>query len=113
MKEGDKLPLAKAYWELGGYERARELQQQLFELSKNFPADEKYSLTDQLRRASRSVGAQIAEAWGKRHYIRHFESKLTDALGETTKPSTGSSVPWTTVVCPLISLGCCFKCPCK
>ena len=85
MKEEDKLPFAKAFWELRVYERARELQQQLFELSKDFPADEKYSLTDQLRRASRSVGAQIAEAWGKRHYIRHFESKLTDALGENNE----------------------------
>ena len=85
MKEEDKLPFAKAFWELRVYERTRELQQQLFELSKAFPADEKYSLTDQLRRASRSVGAQIAEAWGKRHYIRHFESKLTDALGENNE----------------------------
>jgi hypothetical protein len=97
MKEEDKLPFAKAFWELRLYERTRELQQQLFELSKAFPADEKYSLTDQLRRALRSVEVQLAEAWGKRHYIRHFESKLTDAWAKTSKPSIGSSVPWTTV----------------
>jgi four helix bundle protein len=85
MKEEDKLPYAKAFWELRGCERTRELQQQLFELSKDFPVDETCSLADQLRRASCSVGAQIAEEWGKRHSIRHFESRLTDALGENNE----------------------------
>jgi four helix bundle protein len=51
-------------------------------LSKSFPKEEAYSLTDQIRRASRSIGAQIAEAWGKRPYERHFVSKLTDADAE-------------------------------
>jgi four helix bundle protein len=51
-------------------------------LSKTFPKEEAYSLTDQIRRCSRSVGAQIAEAWGKRQYERHFVSKLTDADAE-------------------------------
>lgn len=49
---------------------------------KKFPKEEMYSLTDQVRRSSRSIGAQIAEAWGKRKYERHFVSKLTDADGE-------------------------------
>jgi len=53
-----------------------------FQLSKTFPREEMYSLTDQLRRAARSVGAQIAEAWGKRRYEKHFVSKLTDADAE-------------------------------
>src|SRR5262249_40108239 len=51
-------------------------------LSKYFPKEEAYSLTDQIRRSSRSIGAQIAEAWGKRLYERHFVSKLTDADAE-------------------------------
>jgi len=51
-------------------------------LTKNFPKEELYSLTDQVRRSSRSIGAQIAEAWGKRKYEKHFVSKLTDADAE-------------------------------
>jgi len=54
----------------------------IFETSKLFPREETYSLTDQVRRASRSIGAQIAEAWGKRRYEKHFISKLTDADAE-------------------------------
>jgi len=54
----------------------------IFDISKNFPKEEVYSLTDQIRRASRSIGAQIAEAWGKRRYEKHFVSKLTDADAE-------------------------------
>jgi four helix bundle protein len=64
------------------YKMARELSGSIFELSKGFPKGELYSLTDQVRRSSRSVGAQIAEAWAKRPYVRHFVSKLTDADGE-------------------------------
>jgi four helix bundle protein len=56
--------------------------QQIFELTREFPKEEIYSLTDQGRRSSRSVGAQIAEAWGKLRYERHFISKLTDADAE-------------------------------
>ena len=56
--------------------------QPIAETSKNFPREETYSLTDQIRRSSRSVGAQIAEAWGKRRYEMHFISKLTDADAE-------------------------------
>ena len=51
-------------------------------MTKSFPKEEMYSLTDQIRRSSRSVGAQIAEAWAKRHYEKHFISKLTDSDGE-------------------------------
>lgn len=54
----------------------------IYELTKTFPREEMYSLTDQVRRCSRSVGAQIAEAWAKRRYEKHFISKLTDADGE-------------------------------
>ncbi len=68
--------------ELDVYRLAMEAAIELFELSKNFPPEEKYSLTDQMRRSSRSIGAQIAEAWAKRRYEKHFISKLTDADGE-------------------------------
>jgi four helix bundle protein len=85
MNDEAKLPFANAFWELRVYERTRELQGQVFRLSKEFPAEEKFSLTDQIRRAARSIGAQIAEAWGKREYIKHFESKLSDALSENNE----------------------------
>lgn len=77
-----ELPLARGFWELVAYQRARALQRRVFELSKQFPREEMYSLTDQARRAARSIGAQIAEAWGKRDYERHFVSKLSDAVSE-------------------------------
>jgi four helix bundle protein len=79
---GTQLEYVKHFKELEVYKRQRELSREVFSLSKNFPADEKFSLTDQLRRASRSIGAQIAEAWAKRLYPKHFVSKLTDADGE-------------------------------
>lgn len=64
------------------YQKARQLAGEIFLLTKAFPKEEMYSLTDQIRRSSRSVGAQIAEAWAKRRYEAHFISKLTDADGE-------------------------------
>jgi four helix bundle protein len=68
--------------ELRVYERSVELRIRVFELSKTWPTDERYALTGQARRSSRSVGANIAEGWAKRRYRRHFVSKLTDALAE-------------------------------
>jgi four helix bundle protein len=76
------MALAQKVTELDVYKLAFELQQRVFEVSKRFPVEEKYSLTDQIRRSSRSVGANICEAWRKRDYIAHFRSKLTDADGE-------------------------------
>ena len=73
---------ARRFQELVVYKKARSLAREVFVASKSFPADVKYSLTDQLRRASRSVGGQIPEAWAKRRYEKHFVSKLTDADGE-------------------------------
>ena len=73
---------ARCFRDLIVYQKAREVARCVFELSKEFPKEEVYSLTDQGRRASRSVGAQIAEAWAKRRYERHFVSKLTDADAE-------------------------------
>ena len=71
-----------SFRELRVYQAAFELQQQIFEVSKGFPAEERYSLTDQTRRAVRSVGANIAEAWQKRRYPAHFVSKLIDSDSE-------------------------------
>jgi four helix bundle protein len=64
------------------YKSAFDLQQAVFEVSKKWPRNEDYSLTDQIRRSSRSVGANLAEAWAKRRYPAHFLSKLTDSDGE-------------------------------
>jgi four helix bundle protein len=73
---------ANSFRDLMVHQKARKAAQVIFQLSKSFPKEETYSLTDQLRRCSRSVGAQIAEAWGKRQYQKHSVSKLTDADAE-------------------------------
>ena len=69
--------------ELEVYKLAFSIQQQIFHISKAFPKEEMYSLTDQIRRSSRSVGANLSEAWGKRRYPANFISKLIDATSET------------------------------
>src|SRR5207248_11778584 len=71
-----------SFKDLRVYELAFEVQQEIFETSKRFPVEERYALTDQIRRASRSIGANLGEAWQKRRYVAHFVSKLTDADGE-------------------------------
>ena len=76
------MGLAQKVTDLDVYRLAFESQQEVFELSKGFPPEERYSLIDQARRSSRSVGANICEAWRKRRYSAHFASKLTDADGE-------------------------------
>ncbi|MFN0127096.1 MAG: four helix bundle protein [Verrucomicrobiales bacterium] len=76
------LPYVKKFKELEVYRKARRLAKGVFEVSCRFPKEDRYSLTDQLRRSSGSIGAQIAEAWGKRKYEKHFISKLTDADSE-------------------------------
>jgi len=72
----------ESFRDLNVYKLAVELQQEIFELTKRFPKEETYSLTDQIRRASRSIGANIAESWHKRRYPAHFLSKLSDADAE-------------------------------
>lgn len=76
------LPFAENFRDLVAYQKARALAKEIFQLTKRFPKEETYSLTDQIRRCSRSIGAQIAEAWGKRQYEKHFITKLTDADSE-------------------------------
>jgi four helix bundle protein len=73
---------ARSFRDLLVYRKAFEVAKRIFEITKSFPKEEVYSLTDQIKRASRSVGGQIAEAWGKRRYEKHFISKLTDADAE-------------------------------
>ena len=72
----------QSFRDLRIYQEAFKLQQDIFQASKLWPAEEKYALIDQIRRSSRSIGANIAEAWAKRLYPQHFISKLTDADGE-------------------------------
>ena len=72
----------ESFRDLNVYKLAVELQQEFFEITKTFPKEEIYSLTDQIRRASRSIGGNIAETWHKRRYIAHFLSKLSDADAE-------------------------------
>jgi len=76
------LEHARSFKELRVYQKSKAVSQTVFKLSKQFPKEEMYSLTDQMRRAARSIGAQIAEAWTKRRYEKHFVSKLTDADAE-------------------------------
>jgi four helix bundle protein len=73
---------ANSFKDLIVYQKAYKLAMEIFEISKDFPKEEKYSLTDQIRRSSRSVTACIAESWAKRRYEKAFVSKLTDSLGE-------------------------------
>ena len=70
------------YRELDVYKNAMEAAMEIFDLTKGFPADERFSMVDQMRRSSRSVCANIAEAWRKRRYPAHFVSKLTDSEAE-------------------------------
>lgn len=72
----------RSYRELRVYQNAFEGAMMIFEFTKSFPAEEKYSMTDQIRRSSRSVCANIGEAWRKRRYRAHFVSKLSDSEGE-------------------------------
>lgn len=71
--------------ELLAFQKSFELAMDVFQLSKSFPKEEKYSLTDQIRRSSRSVSANIAEAYRKRRYTNHFISKLTDSDAENSE----------------------------
>ena len=73
---------AKSHCDLIVYQKSRALALEVFEMTKSFPKEETYSLTDQVRRSSRSIGAQIVEAWAKRTYEKHFISKITDSDGE-------------------------------
>jgi len=76
------LKHAESFRDLIVYQKCRALAKEIKALTQSFPNDEKFSLTDQVRRSSRSIGANIAESWAKRRYEKHFISKLTDSDGE-------------------------------
>ncbi len=80
--------MVKHFRELRVYRDAFDAAMRIFDCSKEWPKEERYSLTDQIRRSSRSVCEQIAEAWRKRRYIAHFRSKLTDADSEAAEGLT-------------------------
>ena len=72
----------KSYRDLRVYQAAMDVAMRIFEMTKSFPAEEKFSMVDQMRRCSRSVCTNIGEAWRKRRYEAHFISKLSDSEGE-------------------------------
>jgi len=75
----------RTHKDLDVYNMAFDAAMQIFTLTKKFPKEEKYSLTDQIRRSSRSVCANLAEAFRKRKYPKHFVSKLSDCEGEAAE----------------------------
>src|SRR5438477_8377970 len=79
------MAIARSFRELNVYRSARATAHKIFELSRDFPVEERYTLTDQIRRSSRAVKAMIAEAWGRRRYKAVFVNKLDEALGEPTE----------------------------
>jgi four helix bundle protein len=74
--------------DLAAYQKAYVLAMKVFELSKKFPSEEKYAMTSQIRRSSRSVCLNLREAWAKRRYEAHFVSKLTDCDGENSETNS-------------------------
>ena len=80
-----KNPIARSFRDLRVYQMARQGAQKIYEITKRFPPEERYSLTDQIRRSSRAVKAMIAEAWARRRYKAVFVSKLDEALGEAAE----------------------------
>jgi four helix bundle protein len=81
----EKRQLARVHGDLEVYKLAFDRAMQIFEYSKKFPLEERYSLTDQIRRSSRSVCANLGEAWRKRQYKAAFVSKLNDCTAEATE----------------------------
>ncbi len=77
--------MMKTFKELTVYQKAFEQAMRIYEITKSFPKAEQYSLTDQIRRSSRSVCTNLGESWRKRRYPAHFVSKLTDADAEATE----------------------------
>ncbi|SIS90513.1 four helix bundle protein [Chryseobacterium gambrini] len=82
------MPTIKFHQDLRVYQKSFDTAMEIYQLSKIFPKEERYSLTDQIRRSSRSVSANISEAWGKRKYEKSFTAKLTDSEGEARETQT-------------------------
>lgn len=84
------MRIAKSFRDLNVYGQAQDAARKIFFLSRQFPPEERYSLTDQIRRSSRAVKAMIPEAWGRRRYKAVFVNKLDEALGEATETQSWS-----------------------
>jgi four helix bundle protein len=78
-------PPQKSFRELKVYEKSREAAKEVFLRSKEFPREERFALTDQVRRSSRAIKAMLAEAWARRHYKAAFINKIDEALGEANE----------------------------
>ena len=76
------MAIIKGFRDLDVYKLAREQAERIFAITKSFPREEQYSLTDQIRRSSRAVDAMIAEAWARRRYRAAFVNKIGEAMGE-------------------------------
>src|SRR5688500_2438832 len=76
------MSIIRSFRELHVYQLAKTEAKQIFLLTKKFPAEERYSLTDQIRRSSRAVNAMVAESWARRRYPAAFVNKLNETLGE-------------------------------
>ena len=85
---------AMSFQSLLAYKKGFALAMRIFEISKDFPKEEKYALTDQIRRSSRSVCVNIAEGYRKRHYPKHFFNKLTDSDGENSETLVWLEFAW-------------------
>ncbi|MFN3407690.1 MAG: four helix bundle protein [Limisphaerales bacterium] len=79
------MAIIRSFRDLRVYEQARAEALKVFRVTRTFPVEERYSLTDQIRRSSRAVKSLVAEAWAHRRYPASFISKVTDALGEATE----------------------------
>lgn len=87
--DGEKVKgRIRSYRELRVWQNSMDAAMEIYEVSKRFPAEERYSMTDQIRRSSRSVAANIAEAWRKRRYKAAFIAKLSDAESEACETQT-------------------------
>ena len=98
--------------ELTVYKAAYQLAMEIFDLSKRFPPEERFALTSQIRRSSRSVCLNLREAWAKRRYEAHFTSKLTDCDGENSEkipPSISQKTASTLVLSRTRNLPDCAK----
>ncbi|AZA53156.1 four helix bundle protein [Chryseobacterium sp. G0201] len=82
------MSIIKFHQDLKVFQKSVDVAMIIFELSKSFSKEELYSLTGQIRRSSRSVSANISEAWGKRKYEKSFVAKLTDSEGEARETQT-------------------------
>jgi four helix bundle protein len=82
------MSIVNSFRDLIVYQKAYKLAMDIFELTNSFPKEEKYSLTDQIRRSSRSITSNISEAWARKKYPKSFVSKLIDSLGEEYETET-------------------------